>query len=54
MITKRRKGNKAQAKIPARNNIITTNIQIFSSRKLSHCVQYNLYFCIMTAPVSDE
>lgn len=47
MITKRRKGNKAQAKIPARNNIITTNIQIFSSRKLSHCydrqpLQYEL------------
>lgn len=47
MITKRRKGNKAQAKITARNNIITTNIQIFSSRKLSHCydrqpLQYEL------------
>jgi len=52
MMTKRRKGNKAQAKIPARNNtihhnIVTTNIQIFSSRKLSHCydrqpLQYEL------------
>jgi hypothetical protein len=53
MITKRRKGNKAQAKIPARNNIITTNIQIFSSRKLSHCydrqpLQYELMLIIET------
>jgi hypothetical protein len=53
MITKRRKGNKAQAKIPARNNIITTNIQMFSSRKLSHCydrqpLQYELMLIIET------